>query len=195
MSKNKGSYKKRTSTKKKCTRKQYTRKKSTKKRTRGGKSYGPVRNGDKCPNLCLKDGKELSPMILNSITQLKFDREYLYAVRKNDPYQIIFLGNTYPVFNCNDLEHPRYVNHNCLAGDKRILCAGIMELTKDNILRLDNNSGHYQPGDECLKKIVGKILKKLNIAYDLRPFYNTDLSDVSSDDDQSDSDDDSMGSL
>jgi hypothetical protein len=39
------------------------------------------------------------------------------------------------------------------------------------------------------EKVVGKILKKLNITYELRPYYKTDLSNISSDDDQSDSED------
>jgi hypothetical protein len=151
----KTNHKKRSNRRKPCTKKRCKRR-YTRKSTRGGKSYAPFRNGDKCQGLCLKDGKKLSSLILNNITQLKIDREYLYTVRKDDPHQIVFLGNIYPVFNCNDLKHERFVNHNCLAEDKNILCAGIMELTKDNILRIDNNSGHYQPEDKCLKKLLEK---------------------------------------
>ena len=95
---------------------------------------------------------------------------YIYVIRKDAPQTVYYMNETESYYSdktyyvCDESARGidgkkgwygrtrKRINHNCLAHNTNIICGGEFELidSQSNTLRINNQSGHYQPNRECL---------------------------------------------
>lgn len=84
------------------------------------------------------------------------DGKYLYVISIKNPFKIIMVDKR--------IERKDYIYHNVLAEDKNVIIAGEIEI-KDNLVLLDNNSGHYKPEVDCLDYVKELIINIYGFKY------------------------------
>jgi hypothetical protein len=103
-----------------------------------------------CGNICDKNGKLIK---FNYLTKRKPKYgNYDYVIRELEPKRIYL----YPIneisteTNCITGK-PKTMHHNCIALDRRVICAGSIEfLPRSRNVKISNYSGHYLPNKDCL---------------------------------------------
>ena len=101
---------------------------------------------DTCTDICDFSGK---PFKFEYLTKKKpTNGVYIYVIRELEPRRV-YLENK-KIFNCKNKKE-RILNHNCLALNRRVICAGdITFIPNSRGVFISNASGHYLPNIECL---------------------------------------------
>ena len=99
-------------------------------------------------NISKKKGYTLNPKTPNG--------KYLYVIRKSDPEYIFMIDKK--------IERIDNIHHNILSEDGNVLVAGEITI-KDNLISIDNHSGHYRPKKVCLNYLKDLMINIYGFKY------------------------------
>jgi len=101
---------------------------------------------DVCTDICDSSGKSIK---FEYLTKKKpIHGNYIYVIRELEPNKI-YLENK-KIFNCKTGKE-RILNHNCVALNKPVICAGdITFIPYSRGVIITNASGHYLPNIDSL---------------------------------------------
>ena len=114
-----------------------------------------------CDILCDRKGKPIEFKFLTKRKPTNGYGYFDYVIRELEPYRIYVyhysdvkypddFGNLNKEFSCKT-GIPEYMHHNCIAKDRRVICAGSIEFyPKTRDVKISNASGHYLPHESCL---------------------------------------------
>ena len=115
----------------------------------GDEAAGVLRNGEYIKNPTAKNINEYIHEGSNYIGSKTMNGKYMYVV---DMDNNMIIGTR----SGQHMPHPTLVGGN----NPRVQAAGIIEIRRGKIYRVDNASGHFKPGKESMD-IVYKMLDKL----------------------------------
>ena len=82
--------------------------------------------------------------------------KYLYVIRKSNPKRIFMIDKK--------LEKEYKIHHNILSEDSNVIIAGEITI-KDNLISIDNHSGHYRPKNVCLNYLKDLMINIYGFKY------------------------------
>ena len=124
-------------------------------------------HSDTCKDICDTNGKQIKFEYLTKRNGPKHG-SYLFVIRELEPNRIYMYNQNEKIYNCKTGKE-RTINHNCLALDRRVICAGDIEfIPKTKNVIISNASGHYIPKIESLE-YLNYLLS--NLGYKVIDYY------------------------
>jgi len=132
-----------------------------------------------CEQLCDRNGKPIEFKYLTTRKPTNGYGYFDYVIRELEPNRIYVYHYTnikYP----NDFKNinkeficktgkEEFMHHNCIALDRRVICAGSIEFyPKSRDVKISNASGHYHPHKNCLKWTTYLLN---NLGYNVKELY------------------------
>jgi hypothetical protein len=115
---------------------------------------------DTCTDICDHLGKSIKFDYLKKYNHPK-NGTYLFVIRELEPNRIYICNDKTKIYNCKSGKE-RTINHNCLALDLNVICAGDITFINKSVI-ISNASGHYIPNVDCLN-YLNYLLSKLGFS-------------------------------
>ena len=117
---------------------------------------------------CIPCDSNKKPFKFEFLTKKKpINGTYTYVIRELEPKRI-YLENRKIIYDCKTGKE-RILNHNCIALNRRVICAGdITFIPYSRGVTVSNASGHYLPNIDCLNYLQHLLS---NLGYQVLDYY------------------------